>query len=105
MWTVKEAYTKALGIGLGFDFRRVEYDATTNIVRVDNAVPEGWHFSKFTLNLGDGTYQGVIAELVGPGVETVVTELDSPPWLQVINAADVAQRAIQELEGTNNFFG
>lgn len=66
-WTLKEAYTKALGVGLGFDFRRIEVDVRTNTVAVDGRAPDGWEFMVFQLG-EDGEkdrYQVAIARFTG----------------------------------------
>jgi hypothetical protein len=42
LWTLKESYTKALGLGLGFDFKRVEYDCERDLFRVDKRPVRGW---------------------------------------------------------------
>ncbi|PIL36816.1 hypothetical protein GSI_00506 [Ganoderma sinense ZZ0214-1] len=42
IWTLKEAYTKALGLGMGFDFSRIEYDVPNDVVRIDGVAPRGW---------------------------------------------------------------
>lgn len=57
LWTTKEAYTKALGIGLGFDFSRIDVrldSASTVIakVSVDEAMLEEWSFSLSTMEEG-----------------------------------------------------
>ena len=44
IWTLKEAYTKALGQGLGFDFRRVQYNEVLSEVKIDGQDPDGWEF-------------------------------------------------------------
>ena len=49
VWTLKEAYTKALGLGLGFDFKRIEVDVNGHKITVDNNVPCGWEFIVFIL--------------------------------------------------------
>ncbi|THU92108.1 4'-phosphopantetheinyl transferase [Dendrothele bispora CBS 962.96] len=94
IWTLKEAYTKALGIGLGFDFSRVEFDLTSaamqgngeskrkgdggGIVRVDGKIPKGWKFTKFTRRVQRGEenkedfYVGVVAEYLGEDFDTIV---------------------------------
>ncbi|KAF8665811.1 hypothetical protein AX16_000254 [Volvariella volvacea WC 439] len=98
MWTLKEAYTKALGLGLGFDFSRVEFDPENNIVRVDGQVPKGWWFGKFIVRDESDSYQGVVAEYVG-GEKTVVAEVhDSAEWLKVQDAVSFTEMAIQKLE-------
>ncbi|KAI0316717.1 hypothetical protein OF83DRAFT_1084087 [Amylostereum chailletii] len=104
IWTAKEAYTKALGLGLGFDFRRVEvrfFDGgaggdgegggearrtTVSGVAVDGAPPAGWEFLTFEVEVdGEGggngkeaterdTYVGVVARFVG-GPSSVVRPL------------------------------
>ncbi|KAK0498528.1 hypothetical protein EDD18DRAFT_1461547 [Armillaria luteobubalina] len=98
IWTIKEAYTKALGLGLGFDFNRVEFDVTSDIIRIDGAVPPGWQFRKFELVQGQDVYLGVVAEFTG-GTETVITsENEARPWLVTYDAHLFVQRAVRELQ-------
>ena len=97
MWTLKEAYTKALGLGLGFDFRRVEFDVVNLIVRVDGQIPQGWHFSMFIIEDGEDFYQGVVAEHVGGTSTKVVNESMKPNWLTIHDAVPFAQHAIIDL--------
>jgi len=97
MWTLKEAYTKALGLGLGFDFRRVEFDVLNLIVRVDSQIPQGWNFSMFVIEDGEDFYQGVVAEYVGGTSTNVVNELTKPNWLTIHEAVPFTELAIVEL--------
>ncbi|KAJ4472266.1 4'-phosphopantetheinyl transferase superfamily [Lentinula aciculospora] len=100
MWTMKEAYTKALGLGLGFDFSRIEFDILANLVRVDGEVPQGWIFHKFQVTDAGELYVGVVAELM-EDIETLVVPETSPtPWLQSFKAAPFVQRALEELTQT-----
>jgi len=97
MWTAKEAYTKALGLGLGFDFRRVEFDPVGDLFRVDGVVPTGWQLTKFKIVQGADPYQGVVAEFVGGDCTIVVSETHPCEWLTVIDATTFIQGAIQRL--------
>lgn len=99
MWTLKEAYTKALGLGLGFDFKRIEFDVIERIVQVDGKVPEGWRFNMFVINDGEDQYQGVIAEYHG-GIQTeVIMEADNTSWLKTYDAIPFTEDAIALLRG------
>lgn len=97
---MKEAYTKALGLGLGFDFSRIEFDVVANRVWVDGQVPQGWIFHKFQMTEAGEQYVGVVAELV-EGVETIVVpETDPKPWFKSFRAVTFVNRAIEELTQT-----
>lgn len=63
LWTLKEAYSKALGLGLGFDFQRIEYHIPNNTVHIDGKAAEGWHFKMFEVlsPSSSDVYQGCIA--------------------------------------------
>ncbi|KAL6306674.1 hypothetical protein BKA93DRAFT_772305 [Sparassis latifolia] len=107
IWTLKESFTKALGMGLGFEFRRIEYDVVQDIVRIDGVVPRGWEFIRFEVEnkLGDGQdsemYVGVSARYVGEDgqqqEECRVRSPDVRSWLKVYDATEFIQRAIEEL--------
>lgn len=64
---MKEAYTKALGWGLGFDFKRIEYNVAQNSVVVDGGPTCGWEFLLFTMESKDSSdvYQGAVASWIG----------------------------------------
>ncbi|KAI0356587.1 hypothetical protein OH77DRAFT_1452511 [Trametes cingulata] len=106
IWTLKEAYTKALGLGMGFDFSRIEYDVPNDIVRIDGQIPRGWDFARFDLRnpVKGGTaeeYVGVVAEFVGEEVapESRVRSAAAPGWLKVRDAKEFLLSAIRELGG------
>lgn len=98
IWTIKEAYTKALGLGLGFDFGRLEFDVTSDIIRVDGTIPPGWQFRKFELVQGQDVYLGVVAEFTGGTVTTITSENEAHPWLITYDAHLFVQRAVRELQ-------
>lgn len=99
MWTLKEAYTKALGLGLGFDFKRIEFNVIERIVQVDGQVPEGWRFNMFVINDDEDQYQGVIAEYHG-GIQTeIIMEADNTSWLKKYDAIPFVEDAIALLRG------
>jgi len=60
LWTLKEAYSKALGLGLSFDFSQLDYDFKTKTLKVNGDTPSGWEIRIFDLHLppenpGEGT--------------------------------------------------
>jgi len=52
IWTIKEAYIKALGQPPGFDFSRVECRIPEEEIYVDNKRLTGWEFRLFKANIG-----------------------------------------------------
>ena len=97
MWTLKEAYTKALGLGLGFDFKRIEFDVASRVVRVDGGLPQGWKFNMFVVADGQDLYQGVVAEFNGGDATEVVDKTDKPDWLKVHDALSFTEDALSLL--------
>lgn len=106
IWTLKEAYTKALGLGLGFDFQRIEYDVPRDIVHIDGVSPAGWEFVRFEIETKEGEeahcYVGVAARYLGEEPsrqgEGRVVSRNPGEWLQVQTAASFMQAALRELE-------
>lgn len=105
IWTLKEAYTKALGLGLGFDFKRIEYDKVKNRVKVDGIILKGWTFDVFRVPDPEGKedgagYIGVAAKCVGGKREAVVRrspESSDLFSLSIMTAEKFMSRALREL--------
>ena len=95
---MKEAYTKALGLGMGFDFRRIEYNPQTDTMTVDGGIPKGWQLIKFEIVHQRDMYQGVAAKFVG-GDETLVLprSSQSADWLVHYDAASFVCQAMKVL--------
>jgi len=67
LWTLKEAYTKALGEGLGFDFSRISIDLSALSITVDGVPLTGFEFLMFEIDLkdpqgGQQEYQGAFVK-------------------------------------------
>jgi 4'-phosphopantetheinyl transferase len=97
IWTLKEAYSKALGLGLGFDFRRIEYNVLQNTVKVDGVVPKGWLFSKFEFGDMSDAYEGIVAEFVG-GDDTTFLSRPQVEWVVQYKAEEFIQLALEALQ-------
>lgn len=97
---MKEAYTKALGIGLGFDFSRIEFDVKGDIVRVDGEVPQGWTFHKFEITEEGELYVGVVAELLEGSETVMISETEPKPWYKYFKAPTFLAQAIEALAHT-----
>jgi len=67
IWTIKEAYTKAIGLGLGFDPSRIEYDMAANMVAIDGVVATEWVFETSQVTVDEDTYRVTVAQFVGSG--------------------------------------
>jgi len=111
IWTLKEAYTKALGIGLGFDFSRVEFNFLRDEIKVDGVLAVGWEFRLFSLGLpledegrskavikdGLDLYQGVAATWIGGDKCRVIRTPYAPngvnQWYKMITVQDLIERS------------
>lgn len=98
-WTMKEAFTKAEGSGLGFDPRRVEYDAESETLRVDGTILAGWQLNKFAIQVHGDVYQGVIAQYVGgKELKIVGNSAELPNYMEVYDAVPFVENALQQLD-------
>jgi len=75
IWTIKEAYTKAIGQGLGFNLQRIEYNFATKTVTVDSVAATEWQFETSQVTVGEEVYRVTVAQCMGSsnGSGTVVT--------------------------------
>ncbi|PVF97253.1 hypothetical protein CPB86DRAFT_760566 [Serendipita vermifera] len=112
LWTVKEAYVKALGLGLGYDLCRLEYlPRIFDRLLVDGAPLIGWDLKTFQFNGSSGgqlqeyvgavcyqlTVEGAHPESASPSIMT----RDLPPlFLQTIEVLDIL-REVQTLIQTD----
>lgn len=98
---MKEAYTKAIGFGLGFDFKRIDFNPPKRVVRIDGKAPQGWSFHMFTVPDGEDQYLGVVAEYLGDSTTTIVEYIPEGPgptgWLTVQAAVSFVEHAVAVL--------
>ena len=107
IWTLKEAYTKALGLGLGFDFKRIEYDKRKNRVKVDGIILKGWAFDIFRVpdpqgKEDDDGYLGVAAKYVGGKKEAVVRRSPESSELFSLSIFTAEEFMSRVLDGSRN---
>lgn len=93
---MKEAYIKAIGQPIGFDFSRLEFDVPNKRVLADNFPLIGWEFRVFTTKLGvargdvlkQEEYECVCAFFRGSAESTYIfqaTPEELENWVQYIN--------------------
>jgi len=99
-WTIKEAYTKAIGLGQRFDFTRVEYapsEMGNDRVLVDGRALPGWEFRGFIWREPSGAqYVGMAARQVGIGDTSISwTHLNGQDldWLRPVSVVELVGQA------------
>ncbi|KIP12868.1 hypothetical protein PHLGIDRAFT_97610 [Phlebiopsis gigantea 11061_1 CR5-6] len=102
VWTLKEAYSKALGIGLGLDFKEIEYDVPRDVVRISGSRPVGWKFIRFEVRRGQDEYVGVVVRYVGADDdargECIVEHRPAGDWLKELDAGAFIRQCLVELK-------
>ncbi|KAH7108041.1 hypothetical protein BKA62DRAFT_680810 [Auriculariales sp. MPI-PUGE-AT-0066] len=100
LWTLKEAYTKALGFGLGFDFARVEYALDAAYVSIDSGLTSlaGWAFDETRLDVQGHPYAIVVARsgVVGAAGGDVKRWAAPEDLIALLDARTVLEQVVQE---------
>ncbi|KAG8813638.1 copper chaperone of lysine biosynthesis protein [Serendipita sp. 399] len=98
MWTLKEAYVKALGVGIGFELSRISFDAEASVLNVDGEVLDRWACYSFKLcspkeeencngYLGAVCYRLGEEELGSLGIVTWLTDTEVQRHISIVEAS------------------
>jgi len=98
IWTIKEAYTKAIGLGLGFDPSRIEYNISTNTVAVDGVVASDWLFETSQVTVDGEAYRVTVAQFVGKGHGTGIVVPLSQSQIVCSGASHFVRKALCQLK-------
>jgi len=99
IWTIKEAYTKAIGLGLGFDPSRIEYDVSANTVAVDGVTASDWLFETSQVTVDGEVYRVTVAQFVGNGHGTGSVVPLSQSQIVCSGASCFVRKALRLLKG------
>jgi 4'-phosphopantetheinyl transferase len=99
IWTIKEAYTKAIGLGLGFDPSRIEYDISANNVAVDGVIASDWLFETSQVTVDGEVYRVTVAHFVGNGLGTGTVVPLSQSQIVCSGASYFVRKALRQLKG------
>lgn len=99
IWTIKEAYTKAIGLGLGFDPSRIEYDISANTVAVDGVIVSDWLFETSQVTVDGEAYRVTVAQFVGNGHGTGTVVPLSQSQIVCSGASYFVRKALRQLKG------
>jgi 4'-phosphopantetheinyl transferase len=99
IWTIKEAYTKAIGLGLGFDLSRIEYDISANTVAVDGVIASDWQFETSQVTVDGEAYRVTLAQFVGSGYGTGTVVPFNQGQIVWSGASYFVRKALRQLKG------
>ncbi|KAH9050069.1 hypothetical protein EDB84DRAFT_726118 [Lactarius hengduanensis] len=99
IWTIKEAYTKAIGLGLGFDLQRIEYDVATKMVTVDGVVATEWRFETSQVTVDEEAYRVTVAQFVGSGNGGGTVVALTQGQIVRTGASSFVRKAIRQIRG------
>lgn len=99
IWTIKEAYTKAIGLGLGFDLHRIEYNVTTNTVTVDGVAATEWQFETSQVTVDEEAYRVTVAQFVGKGNGGGTIATLAQERMIRTGASSLVRKAFRQLKG------
>ncbi|KAF8505507.1 4'-phosphopantetheinyl transferase superfamily [Russula emetica] len=99
IWTIKEAYTKAIGLGLGFNPSRIEYDISPNTVAVDGVIASDWLFETSQVTVDGEAYRVTVAQFVGNGHGTGTVVPLSQSQIVCSGASYFVRKALRQLKG------